>query len=703
MPVHMFGLQDYFQPTAVGTVSHSTGLLAKSLLNTFPLDEGGNPNGQMNFDENLCRYQISFGGSPANATVPIYANSYTPYRITINNGLTVFGCSSLNNCTCSPFANTTDCMFVPDATDRATIYFDPVANHSYQLPYRTVRFQLFLITHRQQQDNCNNPYYGINITVTGSFSDIPWSNKNSNGLMTWDPANCRYYLTYTGSPPNAAVPFVPYQNTSYKIYVNYGFQSIGCTPTSNCTCSATNDGYCIFTSDMNNTVTIFMDPSNGNTWQLPVVRPALPQQSPVPPVTQTPTSILVPQFPSVLADPALYPGPVNVQNHWSEVVVFSRPNITAVTPGNMQTIGCPHLASGLTPWNSTAAWSTQIVPTGTEASITVAPNQNVLIQNISFASSTVFGQIVIPESSSLIFADEPITFKTRGITVYGRLQAGAPTCRLLNYVSIVLYGKKTDQPLPTDPSVKGIYVTGNGQLDLHSQVFAPTWTRLATHAVPGATYIIVQDLVNWDVNQTIVITTTALKDSRDYSENDIVSIAWIEAAPHLGSNVCIIGLNSPLRFFHYGGTEYQAEVGLLSRRLGVRGSPDSDLTTTQASCKDAASFSSYPCGAPTGFGGHILINGTGVGRVTSAELAYMGQTNVMGRYPFHVHMAGLNGANSYILQAAIHSSFYRCLSIHGSNNVTVSEVVAFNITGSCFYLEDGVEENNVFSYNLGAH
>ncbi|KAJ3348391.1 Fibrocystin-L [Entophlyctis luteolus] len=400
MPVHMFGLQDYFQPTAVGTVSHSTGLLAKSLLNTFPLDEGGNPNGQMNFDENLCRYQISFGGSPANATVPIYANSYTPYRITINNGLTVFGCSSLNNCTCSPFANTTDCM---------------------------------------------------------------------------------------------------------------------------------------------------------------------------------------------------------------------------------QTIGCPHLASGLTPWNSTAAWSTQIVPTGTEASITVAPNQNVLIQNISFASSTVFGQIVIPESSSLIFADEPITFKTRGITVYGRLQAGAPTCRLLNYVSIVLYGKKTDQPLPTDPSVKGIYVTGNGQLDLHSQVFAPTWTRLATHAVPGATYIIVQDLVNWDVNQTIVITTTALKDSRDYSENDIVSIAWIEAAPHLGSNVCIIGLNSPLRFFHYGGTEYQAEVGLLSRRLGVRGSPDSDLTTTQASCKDAASFSSYPCGAPTGFGGHILINGTGVGRVTSAELAYMGK------------------------------------------------------------------------------
>lgn len=35
--------------------------------------------------------------------------------------------------------------------------------------------------------------------------------------------------------------------------------------------------------------------------------------------------------------------------------------------------------------------------------------------------------------------------------------------------------------------------------------------------------------------------------------------------------------------------------------------------------------------------------------------------------------------------------------------MTASENVAFDVIGYCYYLEDGVEENNTLSYNLGAH
>lgn len=44
----------------------------------------------------------------------------------------------------------------------------------------------------------------------------------------------------------------------------------------------------------------------------------------------------------------------------------------------------------------------------------------------------------------------------------------------------------------------------------------------------------------------------------------------------------------------------------------------------------------------------------------------------------------------------------RCYVIHGTNEVVVEENTAFNTFGHCFFLEDGVEVNNIFRNNLGA-
>ena len=79
----------------------------------------------------------------------------------------------------------------------------------------------------------------------------------------------------------------------------------------------------------------------------------------------------------------------------------------------------------------------------------------------------------------------------------------------------------------------------------------------------------------------------------------------------------------------------------------------------------------------------------------------MGQTNVLGRYPIHFHLLG-NCPDCYVTDSAFHRSYYRCVSIHGTNNATISENVAYDVTGYCYYLEDGVEENNTISFNLAA-
>ena len=91
-------------------------------------------------------------------------------------------------------------------------------------------------------------------------------------------------------------------------------------------------------------------------------------------------------------------------------------------------------------------------------------------------------------------------------------------------------------------------------------------------------------------------------------------------------------------------------------------------------------------------------------QVAGVELFQMGQTNKLGRYPLHFHRMGEEGGKrSSMRDCAVHRSYYRCVSIHGTSYATISQNVAYDVTGYCYYLEDGVEENNLIEFNLAAH
>ncbi len=154
----------------------------------------------------------------------------------------------------------------------------------------------------------------------------------------------------------------------------------------------------------------------------------------------------------------------------------------------------------------------------------------------------------------------------------GKLRIGSSTCRLRNKVTIELYGSRYNQTVPADPWVKGIWVS-EGQLDIHGVQYFPTWTRLARTANINDTVIFVQDLVNWEVGQSFVITTSELKDTRDFNRNEKLIITGVYQARKYGPNVSAITIKSSLKFKHYGGREYQCEVGLLNRRIMIKGMP----------------------------------------------------------------------------------------------------------------------------------
>ena len=360
---------------------------------------------------------------------------------------------------------------------------------------------------------------------------------------------------------------------------------------------------------------------------------------------------------------------------------------------------CPHEEEGL------EYWSDVVGRVSEGARVELPGNKKILLSSCSIDKP--LGQLVIPTTSELIFADEPIHLSVTGIEVYGKLRAGGPMCRLRSESSITLHGSRPSDNLNGPwPGHKGIYAYHGGKIDIHAVEYYHTWSRLAVTAEPGDTMILLQDTVNWDVGMTIVVTTTHVKDSRDFHQNEIFTITKVRRASNLYDTTAVY-LDGTMKFQHYGGPEYQAEVGLLSRRFKIKGDKKSSepYDTSKTVCGND-NIGTYPCGDAylTGYGGHVMIEGTyAEGRFSGVEFFRMGQTNFEGRYPIHYHLIYDGGEKSYVRDSSFHRSFYKCITLHGTNKVLVSRNVAYDITGSCLYLEDGVEENNVIEFNLHAH
>jgi cell migration-inducing and hyaluronan-binding protein len=133
---------------------------------------------------------------------------------------------------------------------------------------------------------------------------------------------------------------------------------------------------------------------------------------------------------------------------------------------------------------------------------------------------------------------------------------------------------------------------------------------------------------------------------------------------------------------HFGevtfGVDERGEVGLLTRNIRIQASEDAEQ--------------SY-------FGGHIMAMAGSQMQVSGVELSRMGQHLTLARYPIHWHLGG-EGAGQYIRNAAIHDTYSRCVTVHGTNNLSIENNVTYNTVGHCFFMEDGIETGNRFVHNL---
>jgi hypothetical protein len=313
-------------------------------------------------------------------------------------------------------------------------------------------------------------------------------------------------------------------------------------------------------------------------------------------------------------------------------------------------------------WSDPSTWSGGKAP-GAGDVVTIGTGMDVVLD----ISPPALGGMTI--SGKLSFADNSdLELSTEWILVHGELEVGTEAKPFTHKATITLTDNVKDEQL-MGMGDRGIMLSG-GTLNLHGNR-SNSWTRLANTAEAGATSIEVLDAAEWQVGDEIVLASTDY-DPRQ-AERRIISAI----------NGNSITLDTPLEYMHFGKITFdvdeRGEVGLLSRNVKVQASEDA---------------------AETLFGGHIMAMVTSKMYVDGVELNRMGQHLELARYPIHWHLIGDGGAGQYVRNAAIHDTYNRCVTVHGTNDLRVENNVTYNIVGHCFFMEDGIEHGNTFARNL---
>ena len=262
----------------------------------------------------------------------------------------------------------------------------------------------------------------------------------------------------------------------------------------------------------------------------------------------------------------------------------------------------------------------------------------------------------------------------------GYFELGHPVAPHTGKVELILVGDRADVGA-TMMGGKVLGAKNNARIEMHGQPRV-SWTRLAGPVPAGGSTLVLQEAVDWVAGDELVITSNRV--AADEAETKTVVSTSADGRT--------VTLDSPLVFPRLGDRrEYtrpdgsvmvadaRVEVGLLTHNVKVRG----DNTS-----------------ADSGYGGHIMATQGSLLNAAHVELYHMGQRGLLGRYPWHWHLLGEEGAGQYLKNSSVHRSFNRAIVVHGTWYSLVEGNVAFDHIGHGVMLEDGSERYNIFRDNL---
>jgi G8 domain/Right handed beta helix region len=349
-------------------------------------------------------------------------------------------------------------------------------------------------------------------------------------------------------------------------------------------------------------------------------------------------------------------------------------------------------------WSDASFWGGQKPIAGSNVLI---PAGTVLILDESppnLNSLTIDGELRFSDSKT-------IALQAGYIVVAGSLLLGTTDAPLRNSVSITLTGTKNSADA-LGMGTRGIFVNG-GKLEMFGITPQPNVVSLGDHAAAGTKSLTLSAQVNWQSGDPIVVSPTDYfgissteKHTISSNNGDSIAIAQPLSANRWGRLQYVtpsgMSLVKDTRFVpRFAGTptmlDERAVIANLRRNIVIQSVNDTDWSRD-------------------GFGAQVMVMGASANvTIDGVELRRVGQAGTKGRYPIHFHQISYDSSTGVeipkagtrlIKNNAIWDSKNRCITIHGSSDVTVDRNTCYDIDGHAIFLEDAVERRNQITNNL---
>jgi hypothetical protein len=354
---------------------------------------------------------------------------------------------------------------------------------------------------------------------------------------------------------------------------------------------------------------------------------------------------------------------------FSDPIVGARKSCQTATLKSAPGPQTPSLA--VNAWSNPATWGGMVPPAG--VNVIIPAGKTVLLDSkVNVKGLTVNG--------TLACSGNDIAIEANWVMVSGsqaKLSCGTKAQPYTGQFNLVLNGPKTDNIMGMGARVLG--AMDGATIELFGQP-RTGWTKLNATVNKGANTLTLDTApTGWRAGMDIVVGSS----SQDPRQTEVRRIQAI--------NGKVVTLASALSFDHFGQqqsfnngqrnyvADTRAPVGLLSRNITVQGASDSSSTQ---------------------FGAHMMTMATAKAYVSDVGFSRVGQKSLVGRYPFHWHLAG-DVTGQFITNSSIWESYNRCVTIHGTDNALVENNVCYNHLGHGYFLEDGTEQGNTIKGNLG--